>query len=125
MRALLAALIALTVLALVLGQWWFVVLNVAIGIVLYRRLRYDTRAPAHRGDPAAEPDTRRKKGGAVELALNLTYRNTDEGTMVFEVNLMDGSGKEVASARDPVRGLTVDEAMAGIAFDLENYLRAT
>lgn len=59
-------------------------------------------------------------------ALDLAYvrdRNTSV-VEVYEVALLDELDRKLSGAKSPSKGLTVDEALAAVSADLDNFLRA-
>jgi len=134
---------ALGLLALAIGHF----LEALIALSIAARFAWELRTPQRRPwdstpatpAPATEDDERVaedeeapsgvrhvSRGWSKRYALDLAYARdrVTSDVEVFEVVLYDDQGQKVAKAKSPSKGLKVDEALASVSGDLENFLRA-
>jgi len=97
------------------------------GLVLYSLgLRWRRRTAARAAEPRAEgssPRGQRMGFGKIKTAdIKLSFQYGNDGR-VWQVVAYGPDGAEIASAGDSVRGLSVEEALAAISFDVEALMR--
>jgi len=96
------------------------------GLVLYslgfrRRRQSATRAVSARARGSLRGQ--RMGFGTIKTAdIKLSFQYGNDGR-VWQVVAYGPDGAEIASARDSLRGLSVDEALVAIAFDVEALMR--